>query len=71
MEDINEDPTSGQDAKGFIKEASSATDEGDDNLIYDKDRFKNTRPNGDTRPMSITGYKCKRDAGTAIRRAYF
>jgi hypothetical protein len=44
MEDIDEAPASRQDAAGFIKEANSAIDEGDDDLIYDKDCFQKYKP---------------------------
>lgn len=40
MEDIDEALASEQDVEEFIREANSAIDEGDDDLIYDKDRFR-------------------------------
>jgi hypothetical protein len=39
----NEAPRSGPDSEGSIREANSATDEEDDNLIYERESFKRDR----------------------------
>ena len=40
MGDIEEATVSRQNVDGFIKESNSVTDEGDDDLIYDKNHFQ-------------------------------
>ena len=45
MEDVGTDDTAGSmsDSKGPIKEAYSATDEEDDNLIYNQERYRRNK----------------------------